>query len=72
MRNVFNGPIHHLIANLLSADLQREQPALYDSLTKILNHEEQQIIQGVIHEADVKALASGTVDVVPAQANGGA
>ena len=61
-----------LIANWLSTDLQQEQPALYESLTKILNHDEQQIIQGVFREADVKALPSETADAVAAQANGGA
>jgi len=45
---------------------------LYESLTKILNHDEQQIIEGVFREADAKALASETADAAAAQANGGA
>ncbi|PGH18708.1 hypothetical protein AJ80_04361 [Polytolypa hystricis UAMH7299] len=36
--------------------LQREQPHLYENLTKILNAEEQQIIQNVVQEADSRAL----------------
>lgn len=39
-------------------DLQQEQPQLYESLTKVLGPEEQQIIQGVFHEADAKAMAA--------------
>ncbi|KAL1955255.1 hypothetical protein VTO42DRAFT_8853 [Malbranchea cinnamomea] len=50
--------------------LQQEQPHLYDNLTKILNAEEQHIIQGVINEADAKALAAQTADAI--KANGGA
>lgn len=41
-------------------DLQQEQPQLYDSLTKVLGPEEQQIIQSVFHEADAKALAAAS------------
>lgn len=54
--------------------LQQEQPQLYGSLTEILSSEEQQIIQAVIHEADVKALAAANAGAdVPAhmQVNGG-
>ncbi|KAJ5666191.1 uncharacterized protein N7477_008639 [Penicillium maclennaniae] len=36
--------------------LQQEQPQLYESLTKVLGPEEQQIIESVFHEADAKAL----------------
>lgn len=43
---------------MFCTDLQQEQPQLYEELTKILNPEEQQIIQAVFHEADAKALAA--------------
>jgi importin-7 len=33
-------------------ELQQEQPPLYDSLTKILDPADQQVLQGVIHEAE--------------------
>ncbi|KAI5289275.1 hypothetical protein KEM54_004125, partial [Ascosphaera aggregata] len=36
-------------------NMQSEQPPLYENLVKILNPEEQQIIQSVVNEADVKA-----------------
>ncbi|OQE32280.1 hypothetical protein PENSTE_c001G06733 [Penicillium steckii] len=47
------GMFKHVFLNL-----QSEQPQLYDSLTKVLGPEEQQIIQAVFHEADAKALAA--------------
>lgn len=40
----------------LPLDLQSEQPQLYESLTKVLGPDEQQIIQSVFHEADQKAI----------------
>jgi hypothetical protein len=43
-----------LRADTVSPGLQQEQPQLYGSLTEILSSEEQQIIQAVIHEADVR------------------
>lgn len=43
---------------ILLIDLQSEQPQLYESLTKVLGPEEQQILQAVFHEADAKALAA--------------
>ncbi|KAJ5725613.1 uncharacterized protein N7483_006970 [Penicillium malachiteum] len=36
--------------------LQSEQPQLYETLAKVLSPEEQQVLQGVFHEADQKAL----------------
>ncbi|KAJ5711431.1 hypothetical protein N7488_005587 [Penicillium malachiteum] len=36
--------------------LQSEQPQLYESLTKVLSADEQNVLQGVFHEADQKAL----------------
>lgn len=42
----------------LAPDLQQEQPQLYESLTKVLGPEEQQIIQAVFHEADAKAMVA--------------
>ncbi|KAJ5320159.1 hypothetical protein N7508_000442 [Penicillium antarcticum] len=47
------GMFKHVLLNL-----QQEQPQLYESLTKVLGPEEQQIIQGVFHEADAKAMAA--------------
>ncbi|KAK9857688.1 Armadillo-like helical [Penicillium brevicompactum] len=38
--------------------LQQEQPQLYESLTKVLGPDEQQVIQGVFHEADAKAMVA--------------
>lgn len=55
----------NLNTNLVTA-LQQEQPQLYDSLTKILTSEEQQIIQSVFQEAD-KASAAAAAGL----ANGG-
>ncbi|KAK0662879.1 putative importin [Lasiodiplodia hormozganensis] len=36
-------------------NLQQEQPQLYETLTKDLNPEEQQVVQGAVHQADVIA-----------------
>ncbi|KAJ5896290.1 importin [Penicillium subrubescens] len=47
------GMFKHVFLNL-----QSEQPQLYESLTKVLGPEEQQILQAVFHEADAKALAA--------------
>lgn len=55
-------------------DLQHEQPQLYESLTKVLGPDEQQVIQAVFHEADAKAMiAAANADAATAagmQANG--
>ena len=59
----------HLLANVFSAELQQEQPQLYDNLTKILNPEEQSIVQGVIHQADAINAAAVSIGV---ETNGGA
>ncbi|OAX84464.1 hypothetical protein ACJ72_01164 [Emergomyces africanus] len=68
---------YSLFKNVLMS-LQQEQPGLYENLTKILNSEEQQIIQTVVHEADAKALAFENANaaataaaLAAAQANGG-
>ncbi|KAF3029434.1 hypothetical protein E8E15_010097 [Penicillium rubens] len=54
--------------------LQQEQLQLYESLTKVLGPEEQQVIQGVFHEADAKAMvAAANAEAAAAagmQANG--
>ena len=44
----------HLTLSVLTPllGLQREQPQLYDTLTKPLNSEEQQVLQAAIHQAD--------------------
>ncbi|KAJ5666989.1 importin [Penicillium macrosclerotiorum] len=47
------GMFKHVFLNL-----QSEQPQLYDSLTKVLGPDEQQIIQAVFHEADAKAMVA--------------
>ncbi|KAJ5112410.1 hypothetical protein N7532_000455 [Penicillium argentinense] len=47
------GMFKHVFINL-----QSEQPQLYDSLTKVLGPEEQQILQAVFHEADAKAMVA--------------
>lgn len=44
-----------LFKNVL-LNLQQEQPQLYENITKILTPDEQQILQSVFHEADVKAM----------------
>lgn len=47
-------------------ELQQQQPALYAKVTEILNPDEQQVIQSVINEADVKAAeAAAAVGAVP-------
>ncbi|KAK2741568.1 hypothetical protein FQN57_005551 [Myotisia sp. PD_48] len=53
---------------IMLMSLQNEQPHVYENVTKILNAEEQQIIQGVIDEATAQAVAAETAD----KANGGA
>lgn len=53
-------------------ELQQEQPQLYDNLTKILNPDEQQIVQAVIVQADANAVAAQAVAAATAaQTNGG-
>ncbi|KAL1967020.1 hypothetical protein VTN77DRAFT_3544 [Rasamsonia byssochlamydoides] len=62
------GLFKHVLMNL-----QQEQPQLYETLTKILNPEEQQIIQSVFHEADQKALEAANAEAAVAaslQVNG--
>lgn len=39
---------------------------MYETLTKILNPEEQQIIESVFHEADAKALAAANAEAAVA------
>ncbi|MCJ1365361.1 hypothetical protein MMC16_004482 [Acarospora aff. strigata] len=48
--------------------LQQEQPQLYESLTKILNPEEQQQVQIVVHQAEANAVAAAQL---AGQVNGG-
>ncbi len=40
------------------AGLQQEQPPLYESLTKILEPADQQLLQGVIQEAEIRSIAA--------------
>lgn len=44
--------------SFLGVGLQQEQPPLYDSLTKILEPADQQFLQGVIHEAEIRSIAA--------------
>lgn len=39
-------------------ELQQEQLPLYESLTKVLEPSDQQILQGVIHEAETRSAAA--------------
>lgn len=48
--------------------MQQDQPQLYESLTKILNEDEQRVIQEVINQADALTMAAATA---AGQANGG-
>lgn len=48
----------YVLTDFLFAGLQQEQPALYDSLTKILEPADQQFLQGVIQEADIRSIAA--------------
>ena len=55
----------------LPPELQQEQPQLYDNLTKILNPEEQRIVQAVIVQADANSIAAQAVAAATAaQTNG--
>ncbi len=57
----------------LIAELQEEQPQLYQNLTKILNPDEQQIVQAVVVLADTNAVATQAMAAASAaQINGGA
>lgn len=51
-----------------SIGLQQEQPQLYENLTKILNVEEQQVLQAVFHEADAKAMEAANAQAAAAAA----
>ncbi|KZZ91946.1 importin-7 [Ascosphaera apis ARSEF 7405] len=48
-------------------NMQAEQPPLYENLVKILNPEEQQVIQSVVNEADVKAAEATALAAASAQ-----
>lgn len=48
--------------------LQQEQPQLYENLTKVLNGEEQQVLQAVFHEADAKAMEAANAQAAAAAA----
>ena len=53
--------------------MQHEQPELYQNLTKILNPDEQQILQNVVVQADANtAAAQALAAAKSAQTNGGA
>jgi hypothetical protein len=60
--------MQYTISRLTEAGLQQEQPQLYENLAKILNPDEQQIIQAVFHEADAKALAAANAEAAAAAA----
>ncbi|KAF2084997.1 ARM repeat-containing protein [Saccharata proteae CBS 121410] len=48
--------------------LQQEQPGLYENLTKTLNPDEQQVVQGAVHQAEV--IAQVQAQVAQEMANG--
>jgi hypothetical protein len=48
----------YTVANVSLSELQGSQPLLYESITKNLSPEEQQVIQGAVHQADVIAHAA--------------
>jgi importin-7 len=43
---------------LYDIGLQQEQPLLYDSLTKVLEPVDQQLLQSVIQEAEIRSMAA--------------
>jgi len=49
-------------------ELQQQQPQLYENLTKILTPEEQSVVQTVIQQAEVNAIAAASR---AAETNGG-
>ena len=68
-------------SDIVIAELQQEQPPLYENLTKILNPDEQQIVQNVVlkadqlaieHQAAVQSHTSATAAANQQQMNGGA
>lgn len=53
-------------------EMQAEQPSLYESLTKILNAEEQNVVQQVINQAQANATAAAqAAALVETGMNGG-
>jgi hypothetical protein len=52
-----------------ASELQQEQPLLYQNLTKILNPDEQQIVQAVIVQADANVIAAQAVAAATAAQN---
>lgn len=58
-----------LIPSKLNApkEMQQDQPQLYDSLIKILNSDEQRVVQGIILQADAFNMAPASI----IQPNGG-
>lgn len=54
-----------LTNSLFPTEMQQGQPQLYDTLTKVLNPEEQQVVQSVVIQADA------IMADLAAQANGG-
>lgn len=69
--HILNGDIPPYSLTRLPQGLQQEQPQLYDNLTKILNPEEQQIVQAVIVQADANSVAAQAVAAATAaQTNG--
>ena len=55
----------------LHLELQQEQPQLYENLTKILNPDEQQVVQSVVVQAETNAVAAHALaSTNAAQTNG--
>jgi hypothetical protein len=62
-----------MILTTFRTELQSSQPQLYENLTKNLSPEEQQVIQGAVHQADAIALttqAEAAAAAAGEQANG--
>ena len=53
-------------------ELQQDQTQLYESLTKVLNPEEQQIVQNVIAQADSNAIHALNAQAAAGQQTNGA
>lgn len=66
MYRLSNESRYNKLTSLLG--LQQEQPQLYENLTKVLNGEEQQVLQAVFHEADAKAMEAANAQAAAAAA----
>jgi len=60
---------YQLFRNAL-LELQHHQPQLYEGLTKGLSPDEQNVIKGVVHEAEAKKLAAEALSALSMPING--